>query len=122
MSNNPLRQVKVTICDKEYEITPDWRFIASVEAATGKGMMALINELSSVTMSISAAVTILYHGCRPKGGPDLNEVGEYVTYVGLEQFIPALTEILSLSLLGHKESVEISDPTPDGNKKEKEKE
>ena len=108
MSDVLRNEVSIELAGETRTMRASFAAIRAIEAALGKSMMAVINQVADSDLSVTAATTIIYHGLL--GFDDkrlsMDQVGEAVLAAGLTNVSLPIVNFVSRSLSG----VEVGKP------------
>lgn len=99
---NPRNEVKITLAGEERTMRASFEAIFAIEAATGKSMTAIINQVADGDLSITQAATIVHHGLRGYGDSRLTfgQVGAAIVEAGLGEVSLPIVHFVQSSLNG----------------------
>lgn len=90
MSTHPRGDVSVTIDGETYLLAPSFKAIAAIEAATGKGLIAILGDVSA--LHTTTAAVVLHQALRASGFTALSfdAVGQAVLASLVENDMPLI--------------------------------
>lgn len=110
-TRNPRGECELKVCGRTYTVRPTFQVVSAIEAATGKGAVALGASILGLECPLNDLAQAVYQAVKPLGGPSLAEVGDDIMEHGYKEFM-AVGEMLFRTFRGNREAMQEAAESP----------